>query len=138
MKKLMLLAVLLCGFAFTAEAQVKVYCKIVERPASSKNRVAIDLGSEDGVFNATEVVGKKDKVAKFESGIAALNFMSQNGWQFVQAYVTVAGAVSEDENNIVSGRTSSECHYLMCKEFASVEDAEAELAAKFVRNKQFK
>lgn len=140
MKKLMLLAMVLCGCAFAAEAQaqVKVFCKIIERPALKKNRIAIDLGSEKGVFNATETVGRKDKAVKFESGVAALNFLSQNGWQFVQAYVTVTGTVTEEEDSAISGTTSSECHYLMCKEFPSFEDADNELAVKFVRNKQFK
>lgn len=139
MKKLFLLLALLCGCALGANAQVKVFCKIIERPAVKKNKIAVDLGSEKGMFYATELKGKKDKAVKFETGVAAVNFMSQHGWQFVQAFVSVTGTVStEEEDGLTTGSTSSEFHYLMCKDFETVEDAETELSTKFVRNKQFK
>ena len=133
MKKLLLVALLLCGCAFAASAQVKVYCKVIEQTSAKKNKVAIDFGKESGVYNALGLVKNKEKALKFTSGIEALNFMTQSGWSFVQAYVTVTGSIEESE-----GSTVSTCHYLMYKEFDSAAAAENEIANKFVINKQFK
>jgi hypothetical protein len=60
---------------------------------STKVTIQIDFGQENKVFSAkdTQVVDEDGKWLTLNSMIDALNFMSKNGYEFVDAYViTVA------------------------------------------------
>lgn len=83
------------------------YIEIVgtSRLLSKKISISIDFGQEVKAFVGAKQIKIKDTNGKnliFNSMIDALNFMSQNGYSFVQAY-----AVSEGKQNVY--------HYLMRK-----------------------
>jgi hypothetical protein len=56
---------------------------------SSKLNIEIDFGQEDKLFKDkdTRVKSAEGKNLDFNSMIDALNFMSKNGYEFVNAYV---------------------------------------------------
>lgn len=55
--------------------------------------INIDFGQENRVFNRrdTQIKGADGKLLSFNSMIDALNFMSANGYDFVQAYTVTSG-----------------------------------------------
>ena len=55
---------------------------------SKKVNIQIDFGQEDKLFstNDTQVKDENGKLMTFNSMIDALNFMSKNGYDFVDAY----------------------------------------------------
>ena len=60
---------------------------------SNKIRIQIDFGQEDKFFSSkdTQVKDENGKQMIFNSMIDAMNFMSKNGYDFVEAYaITVA------------------------------------------------
>ena len=76
-------------------AQIDVeYIQIVgtSRLFSNKVTVEIDFGQQSKFFSSgkeTQIKDATGKLLKFNSMIDALNFMSSNGYTFVQAYVMV-------------------------------------------------
>jgi len=79
------------------------------RALSDKVNVKIDFGQDTKFFGSSKslkILDKEGKKIKFNSMIDALNFMSKNGYEFVQAY-----AVNEEYQEI---------HYLMRKKESSV------------------
>ena len=119
MKKITLLLVLLVsalmGFAQDvleiAPAQVsevegfnpaakRVYAQLSceEQLFSTKVKVSIDFGqSTSWLFSMSEsrLVDKNGKEIKFNSMIDALNYLTQFGWRFAQAYVVPRGTRDE-------------------------------------------
>ncbi|WP_151675059.1 hypothetical protein [Patiriisocius marinus] len=83
------------------------YLRIVgtSRMMSKKVTIEIDFGQDTKFFGSgkeTQVKDIEGKLVKFNSMIDALNFMSSNGYDFVQAY-----AFSVNNQNVY--------HYLMKK-----------------------
>jgi hypothetical protein len=81
------------------------YVEIVgtSRVLSSKLTIEIDFGQENKLFSSDKDTRVKDVNGKnmiFNSMIDALNFMTKNGYEFVQAY-----AVTKSDQNIY--------HYLL-------------------------
>ncbi len=66
-----------------------VYCEITgfQKPFSSEYKIAVDFGEEKKIIR-----DESGKMQSFKSMIDALNYMSENGWDFVQAYSVVVGA----------------------------------------------
>ena len=58
---------------------------------SFKIKVMIDFGQEMKYYTNGEIKGKDGKKVKFNSMIGALNFMSKNGYNFIQAYSMSVG-----------------------------------------------
>ena len=56
--------------------------------------INIDFGQENRIFNRrdTQIKGADGKLLSFNSMIDALNFMSANGYEFVQAYTVTSGS----------------------------------------------
>ena len=114
-KKLIFAIAFLCGIsAFTqtvndipiSEIDVE-YIQIVgtSRLFSNKVTVEIDFGQHSKFFGSgkeTQIKDIEGKLLKFNSMIDALNFMTSNGYTFVQAY-----AFAVDNQNVY--------HYLMRK-----------------------
>lgn len=69
---------------------------------SNKVTIAIDYGQERKLMTDTRVKDKNDKVMNFNSMIDALNFMEENGYEFVNAY-----AISTSNQNVY--------HYMLRK-----------------------
>ena len=65
----------------------------VSKMMSSKVTIHIDFGQRNKAFNNkdTEIRDENDKAVEFNSMIDALNFMSANGYEFVQAYAFALG-----------------------------------------------
>tara|TARA_B110000003_G_C16322112_1_gene407261 strand:+ start:110 stop:463 length:354 start_codon:yes stop_codon:yes gene_type:complete len=74
---------------------------------SSKITISIDFGQSTKLFGSSKkqfsILDKDNKKVQFNSMIDALNFMTENGYKFEQAYVVTSG-------------NSSTYHYLMSKE----------------------
>lgn len=87
-----------------AQSPHKVYSEIVgtRKFASSKVSVEVDLGQVKRA-NDKFLVDENGKRVIFNSMIDALNFMSEQGWEFEQAYI-----VTQDQQNIY--------HYVLSKE----------------------
>ena len=71
-----------------------VYCELVgmQKLLSTKVNVSVDYGEETRLFQDTRMRDEQTgKVRSFNSMVDALNYMSNNGWEFVQAYVVTNG-----------------------------------------------
>ena len=128
MRKIILLFVLMMGLGVAhaqdvvevAPAQItevegfnpaakRVYAQLSceEQLFSTKVKVSIDFGqSTSWLFSMSEsrLVDKNGKEIKFNSMIDALNYLTQFGWRFAQAYVVPKGSGGKDSMS-VSGTT---------------------------------
>jgi len=71
-----------------------VYCEIVgnQKLLSTKVTVAVDYGEETTYWKDTRLRDEQTgKVQSFNSMVDALNFMGNDGWEFVQAYTITVG-----------------------------------------------
>ncbi len=71
-----------------------VYCEIVgtQKLLSTKVTVSVDYGEERSFFQDTRMKDEQTgKVQSFNSMVDALNYMGNNGWEFVQAYIVTMG-----------------------------------------------
>lgn len=104
MKKIILLAVMIVSmsFIFNISAQTPsdsttskfVYCELVgtQKFLSTKVTVSVDYGEETSFFKDTRMKDEQTgKVKSFNSMVDALNYMGNNGWEFVQAYIVTIG-----------------------------------------------
>lgn len=66
-------------------------------------QVTIDLGQFQSSFKAYTLLDEEGKEIKFNSMVAAMNYMGERGWKFVQAYI-----ITHDKQNIY--------HWLMYKD----------------------
>ena len=74
---------------------------------STKVKVSIDFGQSTSWLSSmseSRLVDKDGKEIKFNSMIDALNYLTQFGWRFAQAYVVPNGSGSKDSMS-VSGTT---------------------------------
>jgi len=107
MKKIVLLIAFGMMMSF-ASGQVKyVYCEIIgtSNLLGTKVTIAIDYGESVKFGEDKRLRDDQGKVQKFNSMIDALNYMGDQGWEFVQAYV-----VTHNSNTNVY-------HYLLKIEF---------------------
>jgi hypothetical protein len=116
MKKILLIFVLMLSAIFYTFSQTVndvpiqnidvEYIQIVGTSKFMSNKVSIqiDFGQENNYWTEkdTKIKDKNGKVIDFNSMIDALNFMSKNGYEFIQAY-----AFAINNQNIY--------HYLMRK-----------------------
>lgn len=84
------------------------YVQIIgtSRVLSDKVNIQIDFGQNTKFFGSNKIkkiLDKDGKIIKFNSMIDALNFMSANGYEFVQAF-----ALEQENQNVY--------HYLLKKE----------------------
>jgi len=74
------------------------YVQIVGRSRllSTKFSIEIDFGQRDKIFNVKDTMVKDEngKLASFNSMIDALNFMSKNGYDFVNAHTIATSSYS--------------------------------------------
>lgn len=70
-------------------ASQHIYAEIIgdERLFSRNVIIEIDYGQENKLFADNRIRNDQGKVKKFNSMVDALNAMSTDGWEFVQAYV---------------------------------------------------
>lgn len=99
MKKLLIsmFFVLLASTAF-AQDGIYRYCELVgsRNVLGTRFNVNIILGREGKLAKVREnLVDKDGKLMKFYSMIDGMNFMSKQGWEFVQAYIVISGGDNE-------------------------------------------
>ena len=91
-KLLVILSALLLS---TNQAQAAdTYCLIVgqSKVFSRKVTVTVDYGEKTGMFQDTRLRNEQTgKVEKFNSMVDALNYMSEKGWHFENAYAITTG-----------------------------------------------
>ena len=111
MKKILLLAIFAIGIVFASNAK-EVYCELVGSCiiTGTKVRVSVDFG-ENTAFKAAnnQLVDEQGKAIKFNTMVAALNYMGQFGWKFKAAY-----ALSMGNQNVI--------HWLLAKEVENDEE----------------
>ena len=102
MRIALLLLMFLCPFLVKAQSDTtsqkphEQYCMVLAtaKLMSSKVNITVDFGQETKLFSFKDQRLKDEagKVISFNSVIDALNYMSTQGWIFVNAYaVTVSG-----------------------------------------------
>lgn len=74
----------------------RVYAELVGTGTNilgtNKNvKVALDLGQYQSAFKGYNLQDENNKDIKFNSMVAAMNYMGQRGWKFIQAYVVTHG-----------------------------------------------
>ena len=92
---IMLIAVMTFGISTTADAQEatqRVYAELLGTGTNFLNlnknvKVSVDLGQFQSATKAYTLLDENDKDIKFNSMVAAMNYMGERGWKFVQAYV---------------------------------------------------
>ena len=106
MKKVLLLLLLVMSVSFSSVAQDKktsnyAYCEIVGTSnfSGSKIKVEVDFGQDKKLWgqNITgKLLDEKGEEVKFNSMVDAMNYMSNLGWEFVQAYVMPIAGMSKE------------------------------------------
>ena len=94
MKTLVTTLCLLMACAGFAQSNFQ-YCELVGTAkfmSLTKVQVSIDYGEDTKLFADTRIKNDETgKVEDFNSMVDALNYMGQDGWEFVQAYVVTSG-----------------------------------------------
>ena len=94
----------------------RVYAQLSseEQIFSSKVKVSIDFGQSTSWLTSmseSRLVDKDGKEIKFNSMIDALNYLTQFGWRFAQAYVVPSGSGGKDSMSI-----SSKTYWILYKD----------------------
>lgn len=98
MKKIfaiLLVSFLMFTFSSVASAEEptqRVYAELLGTGTNFLNlnknvKVSVDLGQFQSVTKAYTLLDENGKDIKFNSMVAAMNYMGERGWKFVQAYV---------------------------------------------------
>jgi hypothetical protein len=95
MKALLTLAAALLITAATAQttAEKYQYCMIVgkQKILSTKVIIEVDYGQKQGIWGVPTHRDDDGKVQSFNSMMDALNYMGEQGWEFVQAIMLGEG-----------------------------------------------
>lgn len=95
------------SFHLSGQDTKEIYCQIVgtSKFMSTKMNIAVDYGEERKFFQGANFIKNEEtgKIQSFNSMVDALNYMGDQGWIFVTAYV-----LSVSNQNVY--------HYLLKKE----------------------
>ncbi len=94
----------------------RVYAQLSceEQLFSTKVKVSIDFGQSTSWLTSmseSRLVDRNGKEIKFNSMIDALNYLTQFGWRFAQAYVVPSGSGGKDSMSI-----SSKTYWILYKD----------------------
>ncbi len=98
MKKILFvlfMSVLMLSVSTTASAEEppqRVYAELLGTGTNFLNlnknvKVSVDLGQFQSATKAYTLLDENGKDIKFNSMVAAMNYMGERGWKFIQAYV---------------------------------------------------
>jgi len=90
----LLLTIFISLFSAGQAQAADTFCLVVgqSKVFSRKVTVTVDYGEKTGMFKDTRLRDEQTgKVAKFNSMVDALNYMSEKGWNFVNAYAITTG-----------------------------------------------
>ena len=100
MKTRMLIVLIILCYSFQMNAQTRrYYCEIkgTEKELSSRMKIIFDFGQGSSYNLFTDLnhrmkfVDENGEVIEFNSKVDAMNYMSERGWKFQQAYSTYRG-----------------------------------------------
>jgi hypothetical protein len=92
MKKILAIGIFLISTlisnAQSDTSKVEQYCQIIATPRLLSNKVTIDIdyGDEKSFWHDTRLKTDAGKLKKFNTVIDAINYMSREGWIFMNAY----------------------------------------------------
>jgi hypothetical protein len=111
MKQILLLLLLASPFLCKAQSDTTAakkheqYCMIIATAKffSSKVSIAVDFGQETSFWHSQgqTIKDNSGKVMNFNSVIDALNYMSSQGWLFVNAYALTEGTSGKVLNYVM-------------------------------------
>jgi len=91
-----LLTALLAAFAFTSTAHAKERYLLLFAQApilSSKVKIYVDMGTPGNPMKDFEVLkGDDGKPIKFSSPMEGVNYMGEQGWEYVEAFALTVGS----------------------------------------------
>lgn len=98
MRKILLavfMSVMMLSISTTASAEEttkRVYAELLGTGTNFLNlnknvKVSVDLGQFQSATKAYTLLDENGKDIKFNSMVAAMNYMGERGWKFIQAYV---------------------------------------------------
>ena len=98
MKKIfaiLLVSVMMFTFSSVASAEEptqRVYAELLGTGTNFLNlnknvKVSVDLGQFQSITKTYTLLDENGKEIKFNSMVAAMNYMGERGWKFIQAYV---------------------------------------------------
>lgn len=98
MRKIILaifMSVMMLSISTTASAEEtthRVYAELLGTGTNFLNlnknvKVSVDLGQFQSATKAYTLLDENGKDIKFNSMVAAMNYMGERGWKFIQAYV---------------------------------------------------
>lgn len=95
-----------------AQQPRKVYCEIVgigNTSGTKVSKIEVDMGQNSKAWSSKSrvLVDEQNKKIEFNSMMDAVNYFSNIGWSFIQAYA-VAETAGISRDNIY--------HYILCKE----------------------
>ena len=107
-RMLIVLILLCCSFQMNAQTR-RFYCEIkgTEKELSSRMKIIFDFGQSSSYNLFTDLnhrmkfVDENGEVIEFNSMVDAMNYMSERGWKFQQAYSTYRGERSAIEHWIL-------------------------------------
>lgn len=114
MKKVVILSIVLLSSivsnAQTDSSKVEQYCQLIatQRILNNKVTIDIDFGEEKSFWRDTRLKTYDGKIKKFNTIIDAMNYMSKDGWVFINAYPVRIGE-------------SERYHFAFKKQFARSE-----------------
>ena len=92
MKKLLITALISISFnAFSKD----IYCEIVARETMTRSLViSVDYGDKS-MYDDRRIKDENNEKIKFLSIVECLNYMIENGWEYVDTYVIPRGNYGE-------------------------------------------
>ncbi len=122
MKKIIFFFLLIPAFGYPQTndtTKVEQYCELVAqyRLLSRKVNIDVDYGDERKFFKDYRLKDETGKLKKFNSVVDALNYMGQQGWKLVNAFLVSEGS-GTTINNVY--------HYVFKKEFLKEDVDKAE------------
>ena len=89
------MSVMMLSISITASAEEttqRVYAELLGTGTNFLNlnknvKVSVDLGQFQSATKAYTLLDENGKDIKFHSMVAAMNYMGERGWKFIQAYV---------------------------------------------------
>lgn len=111
MKNILLLLFVLVSVTVSSQQKNYAYCQLVGtgKFLSSKVSVQVDFGQETSFWKGVDYLKDENgKKISFNSMVDAMNYMGQQSWEFVQAYV-----VTVNNQNVY--------HWLLRKEVSAQE-----------------
>lgn len=84
------------AYAQNQQESIRVYAELLGHGTNfmglNKNvKITVDLGQNQPIWKAYMLQDDNNKDIKFNSMVAAMNYMGERGWVFVQTYVLTEG-----------------------------------------------